>query len=43
MLRTGAVFAAGLDRTENAFPLFLETWRTLIESALGQRDDSRRG
>jgi AcrR family transcriptional regulator len=42
MLRTGAVFAAGLDRTENAFPLFLETWRTLIDSALGKPDDGQR-
>jgi hypothetical protein len=31
MLRTGAVFAAGLDRTEDASPLFLQTWRSLID------------
>ena len=33
MLRTGAVFAAGLDRTDDAFPLFLQTWHALIDGA----------
>jgi AcrR family transcriptional regulator len=37
MLRTGAVVAAGLDRSEKAFPLFLRTWNALIDDtgALG--------
>ena len=42
MLRTGAVFAAGLDRTENAFPLFLQTWHSLIDSTLGKPGDGER-
>jgi AcrR family transcriptional regulator len=33
MLRTGAFFAAGLDRTENSFALFLHTWNALIDGA----------
>jgi len=33
MLRTGAVVAAGLDRTD-AFPLFLRTWHALIDGAV---------
>lgn len=43
MLRTGAVFAAGLDRTENAFPLFLRTWRALIDDVPGKADGGDRG
>jgi AcrR family transcriptional regulator len=34
MLRTGAVFAAGLDRLENSFALFLQTWNALIDGAV---------
>lgn len=33
MLRTGAVVAAGLDRTENSSALFLQTWNALIDGA----------
>lgn len=33
MLRTGAVIAAGLDHSENAFPRFLRTWNALIDAA----------
>ena len=33
MLRTGAVVAAGLERAEDAFPLFLQTWHALIDGA----------
>ncbi len=33
MLRTGAVVAAGLERTENSSALFLQTWNALIDGA----------
>ena len=32
MLRTGAVIAAGLDRSDRAFPRFLQTWNTLVDT-----------
>lgn len=38
MLRTGAVVAAGLDRSENAFPLFLRTWNALIDGTSDDRE-----
>ena len=31
MLRTGAVIAAGLDHSDNAFPRFLRVWNSLID------------
>ena len=40
MLRTGAVVAAGLDRSENAFPLFLRTWNALIDDTVARGPDS---
>ena len=38
MLRTGAVVAAGLERTEDTFPLFLQTWHALIDGAAASYD-----
>jgi hypothetical protein len=35
MLRTGAAFSAGLDRSPSAFPLFLEAWDAIIDGAHG--------
>jgi len=32
MLRTGAAIAAGLDRSDRAFPRFLQTWITLVDT-----------
>jgi len=32
MLRTGAAIAAGLDRSDRAFPRFLQTWNTLVDT-----------
>lgn len=34
MLRTGAVFAAGLDRSANSFALFLQTWNALVDGSV---------
>lgn len=34
MLRTGAVFAAGLDRSATSFQLFLQTWNVLIDGSV---------
>jgi AcrR family transcriptional regulator len=38
MLRTGAVVAAGLDRSENTFPLFRRTWNALIDGTSDDRE-----
>jgi hypothetical protein len=33
-LRTGAVFAAGLDRSDTSFALFLQAWDALVDGSV---------